>query len=100
MARFDLHVSPGDPAHYVLDVQADLLDMLNTRVVVPLLPQETAPPPAALLNPVFEIGGGNFVMMTQFIAAVPLRALGEAVGSLQEQDYTITRALDVLLSGI
>ncbi|MBS1183360.1 MAG: plasmid maintenance protein CcdB, partial [Proteobacteria bacterium] len=37
MARFDVFPNPGGSG-YLLDVQADLLDGLNTRIVVPLLP--------------------------------------------------------------
>lgn len=40
---------------YVVDVQAGLLDTLNTRLVVPLIPIDVAPAPATRLNPVFDI---------------------------------------------
>jgi toxin CcdB len=47
MGRFDVYATPGqDGTGYVLDVQADLLQDLTTRVVVPLLPTEAAPKPA------------------------------------------------------
>jgi len=52
MARFDVYDSP-DGAGYLLDVQADILDILNTRVVVPLMPISAAPSPAKHLNPIF-----------------------------------------------
>ena len=42
MARFDVYANPGK-AGYVLDVQADLLSALNTRIVVPLMPAHAAP---------------------------------------------------------
>ena len=43
MARFDVYRNP-EGSGYLLDVQADLLSDLNTRVVVPLIPAELAPP--------------------------------------------------------
>ena len=52
MARFDLYHNPD--GGYLLDVQTDLLNHLNTRMVVPLLPMQTAPKPAATLNPVLR----------------------------------------------
>jgi len=55
MARFDIVDNEGGGG-YLLDVQSDLLGGLNTRVVVPLLPQSSAPSPAQRLNPVFSIG--------------------------------------------
>ena len=42
MARFDVYASP-DGSGCLLDVQADLLDSLNTRVVVPLMPGQFRP---------------------------------------------------------
>lgn len=56
MARFDVYrlVGQGE-ARFVLDVQANLLDELGTRIVVPLLSQKVAPKPAKRLNPVFVV---------------------------------------------
>lgn len=55
MARFDVYRNPeGDG--YLVDLQADLLDHLNTRIVAPLLPVDRAPKPAATLNPVLNVG--------------------------------------------
>ena len=45
MARFDVYLGSGNAA-YLLDVQANELGDLNTRVVVPLMPIGDAPKPA------------------------------------------------------
>ena len=63
----------------VLDVQAELLLHPNTRVVVPLLPEATAPPAVGGLRSVFEIEGRPYVMMTQALGAVSNPALEPAV---------------------
>ncbi len=55
MARFDVHVNRGGSG-CLLDVQADLISGLNTRLVVPLLPVGVAPANAERLNPVFVQG--------------------------------------------
>lgn len=100
MARFDVHCLAGrDEVRFVLDVQADLLDELGTRMVVPLLSQEVAPKPAKRLNPVFVVDDHSFVMMTQFMAAVPVRNLKKIVTSLSIYQDEITQALDLLLTG-
>jgi toxin CcdB len=100
MARFDVYPTPGrDGRGYVLEVQADLLDHLRTRAVVPLLPRANTPPPIRDLNPVFEIGGEPHVMLTQAIASVPVKELREAVTSLRDCRDDVTRALDILLIG-
>jgi toxin CcdB len=74
MARFGVYKST-EATGYLLDIQADLLNHLNTRVVVPLLPLEIAPKPAGTLNPLFDIDGVKVSMATQFMAAVPTRML-------------------------
>ncbi|WP_193181174.1 CcdB family protein [Nisaea sediminum] len=99
MARFDLYADPGGNG-YLLDVQANLLDALNTRVVVPLMPHAKAPAPARGLNPVFDIRSEPHVMATQFLSAVPLPHLSEPVGTLLAHDTEITNALDMLLTGV
>jgi len=100
MARLDLYRLAGLDG-YVLEVQADLLAILATAVVVPLLPLEQAPKPISRLNPVFEIGKRPYVMVTQSIAAVPRAELGQAAGALENgRHFEVVNALDMLLSGI
>jgi toxin CcdB len=98
MARFDVYANLGG-AGYLLDVQANVLDTLNTRIVVPLMPIATAPSPAQRLNPIFEIGEERFVMVTQFVAAVPRAILRAPVTNLVAHDGIIAGALDMALIG-
>ena len=98
MARFDLFKNATGPG-YLLDVQADILSGLNTRVVVPLLPKSSAPSPADRLNPVFEVEGERVVMATQFLAAVPGSELRPRIGSLAKERHEISAALDMLFMG-
>ena len=99
MARFDLHRIKGIPG-YFLDCQADVLNHLNTRVVVPVQPPDMAPKPGARLNPIFSIGGEEHVMVTQFASALPVAELGAPVESLAHEHDRIMAALDMLLIGI
>lgn len=98
MARFDVYANLGSVG-YVLDVQADLLNALNTRIVVPLMPISAAPRPAGRLNPKFQIGDAPHLMVTQFMAAVPRAVLGRPVTNLADQDAEIMAALDMALVG-
>lgn len=98
MAKFDVYRRRSGE-HYLVDCQSDLLDFLNTRLVVPLIPAAQAPHPAARLNPSFEIEGAMCVMATQFAFAIPVRELRSAIASLGEHDVTIGNALDMLISG-
>ena len=97
MAQFDIH--PGAPGKgYLLDCQADVLDHLETRAVVPLLPAAGLPA-ATRLNPVFEVEGNEVVMSTQLIFAVPVQHLAPRLGSLSKEHVAIVNALDMLLTG-
>lgn len=99
MARFHVYLN-AEGGGYLLDVQADLLDHLNTCVVVPLLPMDAAPKPAKVLNPKFEIDGVAYLMATQFLAAVPRRLIHQEVANLQQDAAIIVNALDCLFQGI
>lgn len=95
MARFDVYRNSAGEG-FLLEVQADLLSHLNTRVVVPLLPSGGELQPARGLNPVFEIEGGRFVMVTQFLATVPISLLKAPMARLGAFRAEITTALDML----
>lgn len=98
MARFDVYKNP-DGEGCLLDVQADLLGHLNSRVVVPLLPLAIAPKPAKILNPCFEIAGKSLMMATQFMAAVPTNILRTPLANLQAERDAIVAAVDFLMQG-
>ncbi len=97
MARFDVFRNPD--GGYLLDIQAGLLDHLNTRVVVPLLPLAVAPTPARILNPVFSVDDDEVVMATQFMAAVPANLLRTPVATLAARRDEIVAAIDLLMQG-
>ncbi|MDF1615241.1 CcdB family protein [Desulfurivibrio dismutans] len=98
MARFDVYKNP-DGEGYLLDVQADLVSHLNTRVVIPLLPVSVAPQPAAILNPCLAITGEPHIMTTQFMAAVPTSILRTPITRLQAKRDEIVAAVDFLMQG-
>lgn len=97
MARFDLYAGLGSGEGYVVDVQADLLESLRTRVVIPLLPRG-AIKVVRDLNPIVRVDDQEYAVMTQELSAVPRSDLRRKVGSLSDRRDEITRALDVLLT--
>jgi toxin CcdB len=99
MARFDVYPALAGDLGYLLDVQTDFLDGLNTRVTVPLMPLGSAPHPARDLNPLMLVGEAEMVMVTQYLASVERRLLRQPVANLAPQRGSITRALDLLLTG-
>jgi len=98
MPKYDVFADP-DGEGYLLDVQTDFLDGLNTRIVVPLRTREMAPKPAGRLNPLVRIGQDEHVLVTQFLAAVPESILKHRVTNLRTEADKITTALDMLTQG-
>ncbi|MEO1109844.1 MAG: CcdB family protein [Pseudomonadota bacterium] len=97
MARFDVcRLTDGN---LVVDVQADLLEELRTRIVIPLLKFDQAPKPAKYLNPVFEIDAQQYVLKTEFLSAVDKALLSKPIMNLGAKDTDITRALDMAFQG-
>lgn len=102
MAQFDL-LRHGRSKRYpfLLDVQADLLRDLATRVVAPLTPvKRLGGKPIGRLNPTVAIEGKDYAILFQELAAVPCAAIGEPIGNLHNRRDEMIAALDLLLTGI
>lgn len=103
MAQFDVHENPNartkEAVPYLLVVQADLLDELSTRVVVPLFAATAFRTPARRLNPVFVVNELQVVMSTAEVAGIQNKALGDKVATLADRREEIIAALDFLLTG-
>ena len=85
---------------FLLDVQSDLLEDLNTRVVVPLARGgAVAKRPMSHLTPLLAFEGEEYVLMTPELAGVAIADLGAPAGSLANQRDTIIAAMDFLLAG-
>jgi toxin CcdB len=102
MAQFDVHKNPRGGAYpYLLDVQADLLASLVTRVVVPLMSvKRYGARPITRLNPTAAVNGVDHVLLFQELAAVPPAALGERITSLASRRAELVAALDLLFTGV
>ncbi len=98
MAKFDVYLHPGERG-YLLDVQADMLAELSTRVVVPLVFSDQIPKFAKRLNPEFCVEGAKVVMAPQHIATVPKSMLKSPVANLKDEFSEITQALDMVFQG-
>jgi toxin CcdB len=104
MARFDVYANPGSHSAstpYLLDVQSDLLDGLDSRMVIPLRSVKAFPNVklSNRLTPIFTIKGEEFLLETPKMGAVPRRVLKAPVSSLADEQNQITAALDFLFQG-
>jgi len=104
MARFDVYANPGRHAEstpYLVDVQSDLLDGLDSRMVIPLRRVQDFPEvklPHRLI-PVVTIQGATYLLETPKMGAVPERILKSPVASLARQSDSIREAMDFLFDG-
>jgi len=99
MAQFDIYPGTGG-CDYLIELQDDLLDGLNTRVVAPLASPEAVTSPMRILNPRILIDGNPYVLLTHLLAAVPTKLLGQSVGSAQAQRDAIIGSIDILFTGV
>ena len=104
MAQFTVYKNknPRSKTTYPLlvDAQADLLNELQTRLVIPLT---RAPAlmkkPVARLTPSIDIDGERYLLMTPQLAGIARSELGAQVGSVADQRSAIIAALDLLITG-
>lgn len=84
----------------LVDVQSDLLEDLQTRVVIPLTKAAAlTKKPLANLTPGLTFEGDDYVLMTPLLAGVARTELGTGIGSLADERHTILAAMDFLLTG-
>lgn len=85
----------------LLDIQTNLLDSLQTTVVVPLKKLETNKDKVLTqLTPTFTIEGVDYLMFTPQLAGIQRKELGKAISDIEYARTDILNALDFLLTGI
>jgi toxin CcdB len=99
MAKFDIYSSPSSSATYLLDLQDEIIDVLSTRVVAPLVATEDVSQRMKILNPAIRVEGDEYILMTHLLAAIPSSALKKKIGSAVSQRDEIIASLDFLFTG-
>lgn len=104
MPRYDVYRNPRKESArqvpYLLDVQSDLLEDLDTRVIVPLRAAAGVPHLVTRLNPVLTVDGVALMMDTPQLVGYPRAALKRPVANLGASAFDIQNALDFLFAGI
>lgn len=85
---------------FLLDLQANLLSQLATRIVAPLMLVKHAAKNIQHLQPAFVIDGKKVILLTNEMAGVPVSILGRKVTSLLNERQTILSAIDFLFTGV
>ena len=84
----------------LVDVQAELLSNLETRVVIPLVKGAAFTSyPLGLLMPTVEVEGELYLLVTPQLAGVSQWDLGPHTGSVAAHSRAISTAMDILLRG-
>jgi toxin CcdB len=100
MARFDVYPHPDTTKRgltpFLLDVQNNFIDKLQSRVVIPLRAAAAFGPTMRDLNPLFTISGQSVVLDTAALAAFPASVLKKPVTNLSTQSQDVVAALDTL----
>ena len=104
MAQFTLYENTNRDSKqaypYFVDVQTDLLDSLNTRLVIPLTPASLLGESIARLSPKATIRGRDFFLLPHQMTNVLVTALTKPCGSLAHLRDDIVPAIDFLVTGI
>ena len=101
MAQFDVYRFASKVAPLVVDIQADVLEDLASRVVVPLAPvRKAGNEELPKLKPRIMVEGKDYILMTTVLAALPRTRLGAHVANIEAtRRDDITSAVDFLLFG-
>jgi toxin CcdB len=85
---------------YLLDIQSNLLEDLETTIVIPLTKIQTVTKKFTKLTPIVEVQGIKCLAMTQQIAGLDRTLLGKPVEDLSMYRFAIVDAIDFIVSGI
>jgi toxin CcdB len=104
MAQYDVYVNPqkANSAQfpYVVDIQSDLLDVLVTRLVMPLTSITSSVKLPPRLYPRVIVAGSVFYPVPQLSSSMLAKQLTKPVETIRHQSSQIISALDAVTSGI
>ena len=85
---------------FLVDVQPELFEDLQTRVVIPLTrAAELTEFPLAYLTPIVAFEGASYILMTPQLAGIARADLGAHAGSVAEQWWAIQAAVEFMMQG-
>ena len=105
MAQFMVYQNKNSQSNkafpLLLDIQTNLLDSLQTTVVVPLKKLGSNKDKALThLTPTINIEGIDYLILIPQLAGIQRKELGKAIANVEYARAEILNALDFLLTGI
>ena len=105
MSQFDVYSNPNPRTQsmypLLVDVQNDVLDILQSRLVIPLSPSsknEKSYPKR--LCPMLIIDGEEYFLLTYLMTSVSTQILNECIGSIKCQRDEVVSAIDFAVTGV
>lgn len=102
MAQFDVYENTNTQSResypLLLDIQADILRDLNTRIIIPLTPLSGATKPL-VFTPMIEIRGRKYRALFNLMASYPVAELGMGMTNLADSRSTLMAAYDFVIQG-
>lgn len=100
MAQFDVHRprTGGEFAPYLVVMQSETLQALNTVVVAPMY-SESAIAFTKKLHVKVEFHGAAYIVAPEHMLSLPRRALGSKEGSVAAARSELIDAVDLIFSG-
>lgn len=96
--QFDLFRDPDGGVFIVL--QNEAVDALDTRIFASCLPARAIPVGMERLAVPFYFGDREYCVMVHLLGTARLGRMGQKIGNLSHLRDDITRAFDLLYSGI
>jgi len=86
---------------YLVDVQATILNDLETRIVIPLaIKDKFGNGIVKNLNPIIKIHKKDYVLITQQMAGISNKQIGSSICDCLSSRQEILSAIDFLITGI
>ena len=100
MAQFDVYNNlnklNNKKIPYFVDVQHNILNHLDTRVIIPLSFEEKE---IKTIAPKIDINGTVLILLTSQISAISPTFIGQKVCSLKDNSDDIISSIDFLITG-
>ena len=104
MAQYDVVPNPSSSAAngitHVVVIQSDMLDVLATRMSIPLAELDMAVKVPTALCPVIVVNGKRLHALAHYAAPLPARLLKRPVANVAAQASALVSAMDAVLSGL
>ena len=105
MSQFDVYANANTRTKslypLLVDVQNDVLDLLQSRLVIPLSPKnrnEKSYPKNVC--PILTLDGQDYFLLTHLMTSVSIQILSEHICSIKPQRDEIVAAIDFAVTGV